>query len=44
MNLMFETTEKDGLKYVTPLPTGHRLYAIRDFVIRLGQFIDRWLF
>lgn len=44
MNPMFETTEKDGLLYVSPLPKGHRLYAIRDFVLRLGRVIDRWLF
>lgn len=44
MHLMFETTVQDGLTYVNPLPAGHRMYALRELVSRIGRAIDRMLF
>lgn len=42
MQLMFNTCKhSDGLTYVEPLPSGHWMYAARDFVVRLGRAMDR---
>ena len=42
--VLWSSSVKDGLAYINPLPTNHRLYTIREMVEKAAQFIDRWLF
>ncbi len=43
--LLFETTMRsDGLRYIGPLPVGHRAYRLRDLLLRAGRAIDAWFF
>lgn len=44
MNLMFNTTSRDGLDYVVPAPAGDRLYRLREKMAKLGRLLDRILF
>lgn len=45
MQLMFQATRhSDGLEYVDPLPKGHVLYELREFVGKVGKMLDRLTF
>lgn len=41
--LLFSTSERDGLTYVNPLPACHSACRWRDVLAKMGRYIDRIL-
>lgn len=41
--LLFSTSERNGLTYVNPLPACHSACWRRDMLAKMGRYIDRIL-